>query len=150
MGQPTEAASTVAPPMLVVERHSSRAVGLVTNHELPGRVAVFVIWIDAELGRRGYGFEAMCLYMSHLFDQGARLVTAEVLDFNHVVNEIILKLGFKPQARLREHAYVAGAYRDVVIWSCGPEGWSGAMDRYRRVLPGGRRRLAAFGRGESG
>jgi RimJ/RimL family protein N-acetyltransferase len=140
-----EGASAFAPPMLIRERRHDTAVGLVVNQRLPASVAAFLIYVDPELGRAGYGIEATALYVSHLFDCGARLVTADVLTFNTAVNGILTKAGIAPQARLREHVYVAGAFWDVLVYSFGVDEWLRALARYRRYLPGGDRRPAAIG-----
>ena len=97
--------SAAAPPMLLRSRRDGEGVGVVENHPLPGNVAVFVVHIARQRGLAGFGFEAAILYISHLFDTGARLVTAEVLEFNREMNAILNKVGLVPQARLREHVY---------------------------------------------
>jgi RimJ/RimL family protein N-acetyltransferase len=140
-----EGASAFAPPMLIRERRQGRAVGLVVNQRVPADVAAFLIYVDPERGRAGFGIEATALYVSHLFDSGARLVTADVLSFNTAVNGILAKAGLAPQARLREHVYVAGGFWDVLVYSFGVEEWLRALARYRRHLPGGDRRPAALG-----
>lgn len=137
--------SHYAPPMIIREKRSGDAVGVVENHELPGGVAVFVIYLDRERGRAGYGLEATALYVSHLFDSGARLVTAEVLSLNTEVIGIMRKAGWPPQARLREHVYTAGRFWDVLVYSMDREDWLRALSRYQRHLPGGGRRPAALG-----
>jgi len=138
-------ASPFGPPMLVRERASGQAVGVVENRPLPGSVAVFVIYLDSHGRRRGYGFEAACLYISHLFDSGARLVTAEILEFNTHMIGIMRKVGIEPQARFREHVYSAGAFWDMIIYSFDGAQWRGIVNRYRRMLPGGGRAPAAIG-----
>jgi len=77
MGSSSQAGSlSIAPPMVIRERRSNRAVGVVQNHSQPGGIAVFVIYLDPKWRRAGLGFEATILYISHLFDCGARLVTS--------------------------------------------------------------------------
>jgi RimJ/RimL family protein N-acetyltransferase len=146
MGGALHAASSVfAPPMLIRERRHGKAVGLVINQRVPAGVAAFLIYVDPEWGRAGYGIEATALYVSHLFDSGARLVTADVLVFNRAVNGILAKAGIAPQARLREHVYVAGTFWDVLVYSFGVDEWLRALARYRRMLPGGDRQAVAIG-----
>lgn len=137
--------SQIAPRMLVRVRSSGEAVGVVENHALPGNVAVFVTYLDRTRGRHGFGFESVVLYISHLFDSGARLVNGEVLEFNTEMMGILRKVNIAPQARLREHVYMAGHFWDLLIYSFDRAQWVGIVDRYRRILPGGDRRPAAVG-----
>jgi RimJ/RimL family protein N-acetyltransferase len=137
--------SEISPPMLIRDLGSGEAVGVVENHPLPGRIAVFVIYLDRQRGRAGFGVEVFLLYMSHLFDSGARLVTGEVLEFNAVTMGIMRKAGLAPKARLREHVYSAGRFWDLLIYSIDREQWVRIVQRYRRILPGGDRRPAAIG-----
>lgn len=137
--------SEIAAPMLIRDRRTGQAVGVVENHPLPGNVAVFVSYLDRERGRHGFGFESVVLYISHLFDSGARLVTAEVLEFNSEMISIIRKVNVIPQARLREHVYTAGRFWDLIVYSMDQAQWVGIVNRYRRSLPGGDRPPAAIG-----
>jgi len=145
MGATEGGSSSFAPPMLVRDRRSGRAVGIVENHEQPGDTAVFIAYIDTERGRVGYGFEAISLYLSRMFDGGARRVIAEVLEFNTDMIGILRKVDFRPQARLREHVYSAGRYWDLIIYSFDRADWVRVVNRYRRMLPGGDRGPAALG-----
>jgi RimJ/RimL family protein N-acetyltransferase len=129
--------SAIAPPMLLRSRRDGEAVGVVENHPLAGDVAVFVVYIGRQRGLAGFGFEAAILYISHLFDRGARLVTAEVLEFNREMNAILRKVGLVPQARLREHIYSGGRFWDVLVYSFDRAEWLRIIDPYRRRLPGG-------------
>ena len=138
-------ASIIAPPMIVRERRSGDALGVVQNHTLPGDIAVFIVYLDTQLARAGFGFEAVVLYISHLFDSGARLVTSEVLEFNAPVLRVIKRIGLVPQARLREHAFAAGRFWDVHVYSMDREVWLRIIAPYRRILPGGDRKPASIG-----
>jgi RimJ/RimL family protein N-acetyltransferase len=131
--------------MLIRDRRSGEAIGVVENHPLPGKIAVFVVYLDRQRGRAGFGFEAVSLYISHLFDSGARLVTAEVLEFNADMIAILRKVQIVPQARLRDHVYSAGRFWDLLVYSFDRVEWVRIVDRYRRILPGGDRRPAAVG-----
>jgi len=137
--------SAIAPPMIVRVRSTGEVVGVVENHPLPGNVTVFVVYLDRRRSRAGFAFEPIFLYLSHLFDSGARLVTAEVFEFNADMIDVLRKVRLVPQARLREHTYSAGRFWDLVVYSFGREEWVRIVDRYRRILPGGDRRPAAIG-----
>ena len=135
-----------APAMLIRDRRTQRAVGVVDNSSQAAGAAIVMIYFDRDLGRGGAGLEAITLYVSHLFDHGARRVVAEVLDFNTGMNGVLKKLRFEPQARLREHAYVAGRYWDLLVYSFDLAEWKEkVVDRFRRRLPGGDRKPAAIG-----
>ena len=145
MGSSAGAEESPVPALAVLERSGGRAVGVVENHWLPGRVAVFVIYLDPERARAGYGMEASAIYISLLFDGGARRVSVEVLDFNRPMRGILAKLGVQPAARLAGHVYAAGAFRDLLVYSFDRAKWLGMIRRYRSILPGGKRSMVAFG-----
>jgi len=146
VGSTSEAGSpAIAPPMIVRDRRSGQAVGVVQNHAQPGGIAVLVVYLDPRSRRVGFGFEAIVLYVSHLFDSGARLVTSEVLEFNQEMNAIMRKSGLSPQARMREHQFIAGRYWDLLIYSLDRQAWLEIVDRYRPILPGGRRTAKSIG-----
>ena len=129
--------SAIAPPMLVRTRRDGESVGVVENHPQPGNVAVFVFYVARKRGLIGFGFEAAVLYISHLFDSGARLVTAEVLEFNREMNGILRKVGLVPQARLREHIYTGGRFCDLLVYSFDREQWVQIIAPYKHRFPDG-------------
>lgn len=138
--------SEIAPSMLVRDRRSGEVVGLLENHSAPGAVSAINIYFDRTVGRPGAGMEAVALYISHLFDSGARLVVAEVLSFNSPMIAIFRKHGIAPQARLRDHVFIGGHFWDLLVYAYDREEWVARfIDRHRQVLPGGRRRPSAIG-----
>lgn len=146
MGAGGGTASEVAPPMLIRDLRTGQAVGTVDNHSQPGAICVVEIYMDLDRRRAGSGMEAITLYVSHLFDEGARLVTAEVLAFNSPMIHLLHTLKFEPQARLREHVFVAGRFWDLVVYSWDQAEWvDKVVNRYRDRLPGGRRLPSAIG-----
>jgi RimJ/RimL family protein N-acetyltransferase len=145
MGSPVVAEESPVPALLVLERSSRRPVGIVESHWLPGAIAVFLIYLDPERARAGYGMEASAIYISRLFDGGARRVSAEVLDFNRAMHGIFRKVHLEPSVRMAEHVYVAGAFRDLLVYSFDRPRWLRMIARYRAILPGGRRTMVAVG-----
>ena len=137
--------SPYAPPMLIVERRSGATVGMIENHGLPGGVAVVVVYLDRARGRAGYGVEALALYVSHLFDSGARHVTGEVLAFNTAMVRVMHHMTLPPRARMREHVFAAGRFWDLLVYSFDREQWLSGLGRYRRFLPGGDRSPTVLG-----
>jgi RimJ/RimL family protein N-acetyltransferase len=132
------------PPMLVLENQTGKVIGVAVNQRHPGDVATFMIYLDPERSRRGYGFEATAMYLCHLFEAGARLVNADVLSFNPT-NNMLTKGGVQPQARLREHVYTAGRFWDVNVFSFTQQEWMAVIHKYRKFLPGGSRGAVALG-----
>jgi hypothetical protein len=137
--------SAFSPPMIIRERRTGQPVGFVENHAMPGGVAVLVVYMNRQRGRPGYGVEAAAIYISHLFDCGARLVVCEVLSLNDEALGIMRKAGWEPQARLRDHVYAAGRFWDLLIFSFDRTDWLRTAARYRRILPGGTRQPVAIG-----
>ena len=133
-----------APPMLIRSLRDRAAIGVVENHALPGGVAAYLIYLDPRT-RGGFGLEATALYVSLLFDSGARLVTADVFEFNTAVIRMLRKAHLEPHARLREHAYAAGRFWDVLVYYLDLESWKRFLKHHERRLPGGDRRPVALG-----
>lgn len=143
-GVPFGARQVFAEPMSIRESASGAVVGMVANQRLPGDVASFLIFLDLARGRAPHGVEATALYVSHLFDAGARLVTLDVLVFNPV-NRLLQRVGLMPQARLRDHIYTAGKFWDVLVYSFDRTEWRRAISPFLDRLPGGSRRPSALG-----
>ena len=133
----------LAPAMLIKDLRTGETVGVVENHPLPGRVTVYVIYLN-EKGRPGFGLEATGLYLSHLFDQGARLVSMEVLSFNTAVTGMMRTARWPVQARLREQIYAAGRFWDLLVYSIDRDTWVRYLEHHKRRMPGGDRRPAAL------
>ncbi len=46
---------------------------------------------------------------------------------------------------MREHQFIAGRYWDLLIYSLDRQAWLEIVDRYRPILPGGRRTAKSIG-----
>jgi hypothetical protein len=136
-----------APAMVIRSRASGEALGLIENGEMIGYpgVAVVLIFVDQDRARPGFALEAFALYLAHVFASGARLVHVEVLAFNEAVLRMLRRIGVSEQARLRDQIYSGGRYWDVVVFAFDAIQFNSVLDRYRRALPGGDRKPAAFG-----
>jgi RimJ/RimL family protein N-acetyltransferase len=143
-GMAYSARNFYAPPMVISEIQSGAVVGVVASNRLPGDIASFLIFLDPDHGRAPHGMEATALYVSHLFDSGARLVMADVLAFNPV-NRLLQRVGLMPQARLREHVYAAGRFWDVLVYSFDRDEWLAALGPFLDRMPGGKKRPSALG-----
>jgi len=148
-GTPTraDAPASYGPPVLIREHSTATAVGILENSQMTGYpgVAVVLIYTDEAAARPGVALEAFAMYVSSVFEAGARLVHLEVLEFNSRVHRIMKRLGLTEQARQREQAYVAGRFWDVVVYAFDARDWDRILSRYARTLPGGDRRPAALG-----
>lgn len=110
--------SRFGPPLLVRSLASMRALGVISSGELndaPG-VAEVSLFADPRLSAPGWPLEAYLLYLRYLFDRGAAKLQIGVYDFDELGLRMLAKLGFRPQAILRQHVYVAGFLRDVHVF----------------------------------
>jgi len=135
------------PAMLIRANRGGEALGLVENGEMMGYsgVAVVLIFVDQERARPGVAMEAFAMYVSHVFESGARLVHVEVLAFNEPVLRMLRRIGVNEQARLRDQMYTGGRYWDVVVFAFDAVQFKEIWSRYARILPGGDRKPAALG-----
>lgn len=140
--------SSFGPPLVVRLAASSEAVGLMENGEMIGYpgVAVVVIFVDPARARAGAALEAYTMYIDYVFAWGARVVHLEVLSFNREVLSLLRKAKAAPQVRLRQHAFVAGHYWDLLVFGFTHAEWLLQVAPWRRLMPGGDRRPKAFGR----
>ena len=140
-------ASRYLPAMAVRDNQNGRMIGLLETGELIGYpgVAVMLVYVDPELARPGVAMEATGIYSPMIFDSGAAILHIEVLSFNSASNRIFQKRQREPQARLRQHIYVAGRFWDLLIYSFDRADWDALMAKLKRALPGGQRQIAALG-----
>lgn len=135
------------PPMLIRDARSGQAVGLVEAGQLTGYagVAVVLIYMDQSIARPGISIQAFALYVTYLFERGARLVHMEVLDTNSPVLRIFARNGQAPQARLRDHVYAGGRFADLMVIAFDRAEWNAICARYPTMFPGAKRGPAAVG-----
>ena len=94
------------------------------------------IYADAASTERGEALEAYGRFVLHELDGGARLIHHEVLELNRPIQRIFAALGLQATASLRQHAYVAGRFWDVLVYAYGRPELDGIL---ARVFPRGRR-----------
>jgi RimJ/RimL family protein N-acetyltransferase len=104
-------------------------VGVLDVAAVPGYadVASVSIYTDTRRARQGWALEAYGRLVLSLFDRRVRLIHHEVLEMNAPVQRILRAMGVAPSARLRDHAYVAGRFWDVLVYSYD-------LDQFDRVL----------------
>ncbi|UPV74030.1 GNAT family N-acetyltransferase [Halorussus limi] len=84
-------------------------------------------WLLPEARGEGYATEAVSLLLDYAFDtSGRHRVYARVVDFNGASRALVERLGFAEEGRLREHVFLEGAYRDVVLYGLLRDEWDGA------------------------
>lgn len=137
------------PGMAIRENKSGQIIGTVENDEMAGYpgVAVYIIYADPDRSRPGFGMEASGLYIPTLFDRGADIMHLEILSFNREMTHLLDRRHRPPDVRMRRHAYVAGHYWDVLIYGFDRDDWEAFFAKFRAVLPGGSRAIAALGSG---
>lgn len=135
MGADNPGSPRLVPAMLIRDQRTGVAVGIVDNFELPGRIAVCVAYVD-QLRRAAAAMEAVMLYVSTLFDGGARLVDCEVIEFNRPMIRAFERCHLPLQVRMRQHVYSAGRLWDLLVYSFNRDEWvTNVLNRYRAMLP---------------
>jgi RimJ/RimL family protein N-acetyltransferase len=82
-----------------------------------------VIGRKSEWGK-GYGTEAMRLFISYGFDQlNLHMIYLGVLPHNTYAHKMYLSLGFQEEGRLRHRVYKSGQYHDMITLSLLREEW---------------------------
>ncbi len=106
---------------LVIEsRADGTAVGGISVHRADARSGLFEygITVGTEHRRRGYASEAVRLVLRHQFEERRhQKATARVFAHNEPSLTLQRQLGFTEEGRLRRHLFVAGEYRDVVLFA---------------------------------
>ncbi|QKW22128.1 GNAT family N-acetyltransferase [Kitasatospora sp. NA04385] len=96
------------------------AVGTTGVHRADDRSGLFEygITVGAEHRRRGYAVEAVRLVLRHQFEERRHhKATARVFAHNAPSLALQRQLGFTEEGRLRQHFFVAGEHRDVVLFA---------------------------------
>ncbi|WP_137287532.1 GNAT family N-acetyltransferase [Halorussus salinisoli] len=87
--------------------------------------AEIAYWLLPEGRGEGYATEAVSLLLDYAFEtRGLRRVFARVVDFNERSRGLLKRLGFTEEGRLRDHEYLDGEYRDVLIYGLLREEWN--------------------------
>ena len=118
--------------MLIRTREGGVPIGVIDAMPLPGYPAVFNVsmFVDPEARGTGWAIDAYGVYISHIFDQGVRLVHHEVLEMNRSVRRIMRGALLEPTARLRDHGYAAGRLWDVLVYSYDRGHWDTVLAKF--------------------
>ena len=113
----------------VVENDNTKAFAIV--HLATDRTVGFIVFEDlrasrhnatvtiglTELAGVGVGMEACLLGGQYIFHrEGVHRVTAPVIAGNLLSERLMMRLGFRVEGRVREAAWVAGQYRDLMMY----------------------------------
>lgn len=104
---------------LLRERATNEIVGVLDARPLSGYDGVvnLSIFVDTTRARSGLALEAYGRLIVSLFERGARVLHHEVLALNTPVQRMLRGVGVAPSARFRDHAYAAGRFWDVIVFS---------------------------------
>lgn len=74
-------------------------------------------WITPDERGNGFATEAADLCLKHAFDdRGLHKVIGHVFSDNEASKRVLEKIGFQKEGRLREHRYVDGEHRDMLLY----------------------------------
>lgn len=74
-------------------------------------------WVTPDERGNGYATEAAELCLKHAFDdRGLHKVIAHAFTDNEASKRVLEKLGFQEEGRLREHRYLDGKHKDMLLY----------------------------------
>lgn len=86
-------------------------------------------WLLPDAQGEGYGTEAISLLVEYAFEtRGLHRVYGKTVAFNDDIHAVMDRLGFTEEGRMRDHLFLDGDYRDVVVYGLLREEWSGLDD----------------------
>src|SRR5579863_7060611 len=96
---------------------------------LDERIAAYGIGVGPEHKGNGYAAEAVLLVMRFMFDERRfQKCEARVYDYNAASISLHRKLGFTEEGRLRRHLFLAGEYRDELMFGM-------TVEEFRELYP---------------
>ncbi len=106
-------------------------IGVIDAAPLPGYDAVtsLSVFTDTARAHGGLALEAYARVVMQLFDGGTRLIHHEVLELNRPIQRLLRGIGVTASARYREHAYAAGRFWDVLVYSYDAAQWNHLLGR---------------------
>jgi RimJ/RimL family protein N-acetyltransferase len=82
---------------------------------------------DRDAWGKGYATDACALLLAHAFERlNLHRVWLRVLEMNASAQRVYEKLGFAVEGRLRQSAFVDGAFRDTILMGILIDEWRGA------------------------
>ncbi|NEU57214.1 GNAT family N-acetyltransferase [Halorussus sp. MSC15.2] len=112
---------------LVCTENREGALGEVDLFGVEDDHAEIAYWLVPEARGEGYATEAVTLLLDYAFEtRGLRRTYARVVEHNDGSHDLLERLGFTEEGRLREHVFLDGEYRDVVLYGLLRDEWDGA------------------------
>lgn len=113
----------------IVETLGGPAIGRIAAMDRGDDVAEIAYLISQTRRREGIAREALMAVISHLITaERKRRLFADIDPDNAASNELVARLGFTLEGRLREHATTHIGRRDSLIWGLLAEEWQGAAN----------------------
>ncbi len=111
--------------LLITENEKRKGIISFVNINKDSGNAEVGLWISSDEQGKGYGTKAAKLITEYGFRE-LRLhrVYARVFEFNLASKKIWEKLGYKEEGIMREHGYLDGEYRDMLIYGVLREEWN--------------------------
>ncbi|QDY75253.1 GNAT family N-acetyltransferase [Streptomyces qinzhouensis] len=97
---------------------SGEPVGTIGSHEADARHGRFMygIAVGSAHQRKGYAAEAAVLFLRYMFaERRFHKCEARVYAYNEASLALHRRLGFAEEGRLRDYAFLAGRYRDLMM-----------------------------------
>jgi RimJ/RimL family protein N-acetyltransferase len=117
--------------LAIARREDDRMVGGINVNEVDQTNGTFAygVGIGREHKGNGYAAEAVLLVMRFMFDERRfQKCEARVYDYNSASISLHRKLGFTEEGRLRRHLFLAGEYRDELIFGM-------TVEEFRELYP---------------
>jgi RimJ/RimL family protein N-acetyltransferase len=117
--------------LAIARREDDLMVGDINVHhvdQMNGTFSYGIALLPEHKGQ-GYAAEAVLLVLRFMFDERRfQKCEAQVWDYNNASLSLHRKLGFVEEGRLRRHLFLAGQYRDEVLFGM-------TDDEFRRFYP---------------
>ena len=117
--------------LAIARREDDLMVGGINVNEVDQTNGTFAygVGIGREHKGNGYAAEAVLLVMRFMFDERRfQKCEARVYDYNAASISLHRKLGFVEEGRLRRHLFLAGEYRDELIFGM-------TVEEFRQLYP---------------
>lgn len=120
---------------LAITTLEGRIIGTIAAYDSSMRHGVASVGLsitDAGERRKGYGADALCVLVRHLFhERRYHKVQADVHAFNVGSLALLRHLGFQEEGRLREVHFTGGRYCDSILFGMTAEEFDTAHPEYR-------------------
>jgi N-acetyltransferase len=130
-----------AMPFVVIDKATDRLVGAtryLRMNEAALRLEIGATFYARSVQRSPINSEAKLLLLSHAFEvMGCQCVQLRTDHFNHASQRAIERLGAKKDGVIRNHAFLKGRMRDMVVYSILAHEWQGVKRNLQMRLARG-------------